>query len=48
MQFPVDPVAETVSAYCDDKGKFINFNLDIGWALQKPTPKNKKGIDRKI
>jgi hypothetical protein len=32
-QFPVGPVAETVPAYCYDKGKFINFNLDIGWAL---------------
>jgi hypothetical protein len=32
-QFPVGPVAETVPAYCDDKGKFINFNLDIGWTL---------------
>jgi hypothetical protein len=47
-QFPVGPVAETVPAYCDDKGEFINFNLGIGWGTTKNEHQKQKGIARKI
>jgi hypothetical protein len=48
-QFPKGIATETFPAfYSNDMKKFIDFNLDIGWVLQKTSSKRRKEHDRQI